>query len=223
MVLIIYIKNASNLTKRYWDMVPDRWTDRMDQNTYRTDFLRFLMVCGYYKCVTSVILTPYYQATLTTPNMAVHRLLMYWASAQMDECTDNAKTNHLACKELIKLSYFPQILVHLMIHPSVVSCQQLGLHRSHIILKNINTPTDYILEIYTWPSVVSCQQLGLHRSHIILENINTPKLVTFLKYMTICCILSAARLTQISYNSENHKHTKTDYILEIYTWPVDFL
>ena len=39
MVLIIYTKNASNLTNRYWDMVPDRqkvwtdrWTDGLHQN-----------------------------------------------------------------------------------------------------------------------------------------------------------------------------------------------
>ena len=36
MVLIICTKNKSNLTNRYWDMVPDRqkvWTDGMDRRT----------------------------------------------------------------------------------------------------------------------------------------------------------------------------------------------
>ena len=45
MVLIIFTKNESNLTNRYWDMVPDRqkvWTDGMDGRTddAKTIFLR---------------------------------------------------------------------------------------------------------------------------------------------------------------------------------------
>ena len=37
MVLIICTKNELNLTKRYWDMVPDRQKERTDGQNGRTD------------------------------------------------------------------------------------------------------------------------------------------------------------------------------------------